>query len=135
MSLVWRSVEEEADWEGLWPTGGPPKGQLQPNSSSASVTQWTLFPELVLKMKSDVLEVGKDGKVSRGGGGHLGTYQRSHPLEEVDALPVIDVVGLPTLPGIPEKGQSGTCLPDSTFRRLPAATLGPDLGNSLSVQD
>lgn len=31
--------------------------------------------------------------------GHLGTYQWGHPLEEVDTLPIIDVVCLATLRG------------------------------------
>lgn len=38
----------------------------------------------------------------------LGTYQWSHPLEEVDAVPVIDVVRLPALRGHTGKGMSGT---------------------------
>ena len=39
---------------------------------------------------------------------YLGTYQWSHPLEEVDALPVIDVVRLPALRGHAGRGMSGT---------------------------
>ena len=38
----------------------------------------------------------------------LDTYQWGHPLEEVDALPVIDVVRLPTLRGHMGRGMSGT---------------------------
>lgn len=63
--------EEEAVWEGLWPTGQhrPPKDSYNPAPGSASLTQWTLFPELVLQMKCDVLEVGKDDGESGGGVG------------------------------------------------------------------
>lgn len=58
-----------------------------------------------------------------GGGGHLGTYQRSHPLEEVDALPVIDVVGLPALPGT-RRGDSQAPASRTPPADGPAATRG-----------
>lgn len=82
-----------------------PKRAATPQLQLAPVTQWTLFPGLVLYVKSYFLEVGKDVRERRGGGspnshcwrGHPGTYQRGHPLEEVDALPIIDVVRLPAL--------------------------------------
>lgn len=41
-----------------------------------------------------------------GWGRHLGTYQGGHPLEEVDALAIIDVVCLPTLRGTNKEGDS-----------------------------
>lgn len=45
---------------------------------------------------------------SLGSVAYLGTYQWSHPLEEVDALPVIDVVRLPALREHAGRGISGT---------------------------
>lgn len=63
-------VEEEADWEGLWPTG-----QHRPQRTAATQLQAVpalpngQFPELVLQMKCDVLEGGKDDGESGGGVG------------------------------------------------------------------
>lgn len=50
-------------------------------------------------------------------GGHLGTYQWSHPLEEVDTLPIIDVVCLATLRGTYREGdsQASAHQPDPTL--------------------
>lgn len=77
-------------------------------------------------MKPEFLAVGEGERESRGGGGHLGTYQRSHPLKEVDALPVIDVVGLPALPGHQKRAQSGTCL--LHLQTAPSSHPGPRPG-------
>lgn len=87
----------------------PQRGSHDPAPASSNVAQWMLLAEVVLNVKfSDFLEVGKHDRERRhedpgvlpwGGGGRLGTYQRGHPLEDVDALPVVDVVCLPALRG------------------------------------
>lgn len=71
-----------------------------------------------------VLVEGKDARIEGdieslalgwgwGGGGQENTYQRGHPLKEVDALSIIDVVCLPALrvTGGKRYSQSGVCPP------------------------
>ena len=59
--------------------------------------------------------VGKEARTegileTRSGLGDQNTHQWGHPLKEVDALPVVDVVCLPTLRETGEKG-AVRCLP------------------------
>lgn len=68
--------------------------------------------------------MGKDDREGRGGEGHLGTYQRSHPLEEVDAFPVVDVVRLPALGGTRKGEQSGACPPRPHLSGAPSGHWG-----------
>lgn len=119
------SIHREAGWEGLRHTGGahgPPKGSRHPAPVRSSEPQWMLSPELVLNVKSDFWKRERmTGREEAGipeislGEGRLGTYQRGHPLKDVDTLPVIDVVRLPTLRGT--GGERG--------RQAPAHRLPP----------
>lgn len=49
-----------------------------------------------------------------GVGGCLDTYQRGHPFEEVDTLPIIDIVCLATLRGHTGRGTVRHLLPSLT---------------------
>lgn len=80
-----------------------------------------LSAQLVLNVKSDFWKRERmTGREEAGipeislGEGRLGTYQRGHPLKDVDTLPVIDVVRLPTLRGT--GGERGSQAP---AHRLP----------------
>lgn len=84
----------------------PQRGSRHPALVHSSEPRWMLSPELVLNVKSDFWKRERmTGREEAGipeislGEGRLGTYQRGHPLKDVDTLPVIDVVRLPTLRG------------------------------------
>lgn len=78
------------------------KGQPRPSSNYAQCHSGMPLPGLP-NVNSWALEVGKDIRTEDGileshsGLGDQNTYQWGHPLKEVDALPIIDVVRLPTL--------------------------------------
>lgn len=57
-----------------------------------------------------------DFSLGVGAGGCLGTYQWGHPLKEVDALPIVDVICLAALRGHTGRG---------TVRHLPPSLTPP----------
>lgn len=91
----------------------PQRGSHDPAPASSNVAWWTVLPLQVFNGKSGFFWKQERGDRQRRHGDpqiltcqgrYLGTYQWGHPLEEVDTLPVIDVVRLPALGGDPGRG-------------------------------
>lgn len=130
----------------------PQRGSRHPAPVRSSEPRWMLSAQLVLNVKSDFWKRERmTGREEAGipeislGEGRLGTYQRGHPLKDVDTLPVIDVVRLPTLRGT--GGERGRQAPAHRLPTPPAVpssyrgrshgqppALGTDLGNALRIR-